>query len=302
MGIKYGHKIPSDAAAIYEDFLTCCTPVLGDTLLAVYATGSIAHGAYLPDRSDVDGLVILTEDWRERCDRTLLDSALNQLQKLHSEINLQLQFASIQYMLKHMPFVDMVDWQTYGVLVYGSDVRGELPPISHDLLRLDMLLCFMDRYAGVCESGRTLPYGWDPASDEPLYSRHPSMIALWVTQPARTLYTWETGAIASKAESVDWFAQQQPGPSCAWMHEALAWREAGFPDPERTVREWGPQIPALTTRFAAFLLERLSGATVRFDDLKLKRPLAEVMSDLCRIANTWLAGVPECQRYTPLSL
>lgn len=295
-------NIPSDAAMIYEDFLTYCAPVLGDTLLAVYATGSIAHGAYMPGRSDVDGLVILTEDWRDRCDRTLLDSALNRLQKLHSETNLQLQFASIQYMLKHMPFVDVVDWQTYGVLVHGTEVRGELPQISHEMLRLDMLLCFLDRYTGVCESGRILPYGWDAVSDGAIYSRHPSMLALWIIQPARIIYTWDTGAITSKGESVSWFKRRHPGPSSEWMQQVLAWREAGFPDTEQMVMGWGPQIPALTARLAAFLLDKLSGGTPRFDDLILERPLTQTLSGLSRIANEWLVSVPACQRYTPLSL
>jgi hypothetical protein len=285
--------LPREVKAVFDDFSRDYRPLLKEELLAVYATGSATQGDYVSGSSDIDGIAVLREGWRTRCDMSEVEAAWKRLEEAHRGTALQIQFLTTAQVRDTIPLVDIEAWHTSGCLLFGCDVRNDLPRPTLETLRLDMTLVFLGRYGS--PFGSTLPYNWDPVACLDTFLRHPSMITLWIVFPARVLCTWDCGRAASKTGAVRWYFDRYPGPASRWMQEALAWRAQGFPTKEQVVASWGPRIPGLTHCLSECLEAHLLGAPHGLDQAP-SGTLDEVMRRLAEMAAKWLDSVPALER------
>jgi hypothetical protein len=289
--------LPALARAVVEDFLDEFDVLLGDALTSLYVTGSAAYGGFESRASDVDGIAVLSADWQERCSIPDAERMVRVIQERHGGTPCQIQFRTFEQVRDTLPLVDLAAWHATGVLICGADVRDEVPVPTLEDLRLDMVLLFVGRYGGPL--GSTLPFSWEPAADLGTYLRHPTMLPLWISYPARFLHTWATGAVVGKQAAVEWYAVQWPGGAADWMHSALQWRGQGCPGDEREISNWAARIPAHTHRLAArmhALLRGPDGTPASLDDLCPEASMDETMRSLAAAAADALDAYPRLER------
>ncbi|MCK6578880.1 MAG: DUF4111 domain-containing protein [Anaerolineae bacterium] len=189
--------------------------ILGDHLVGIYLTGSLATGDFNAD-SDVDVLIVT--------EQTLSEAAFLALQVLHECLiasgepfaaEIEASYIPRAALRRHDPgdsyhpriergpaerltWVEHhTDWvvhrwvaREYGVIVTGPPPKTLIDPVSPEDLR-----------QGVSELIR---FWWEPMIDHPAQLEHLGYRAYAAVTMCRMIYTLHTGAVASKPAAVRW--------------------------------------------------------------------------------------------------
>jgi hypothetical protein len=217
---------------------------LGDRLVAAYALGSLVHGGFAPDVSDVDGLLVL-----DRVDGDAA-AAIEAVVARHRAARLSLfwgdwaTFGAPPETARLPPIVrrDLLD---FGVAVCGEAVPEGLPRPSDDELVVE---------TAEFAAARGVP---DPAALRGASRRDVTKMVLF---PVRFLATVHAGLAGSNAEAVEWYAGSG-GAHAPLAAAALRWRTAEIDDPDLLA-----DLPALYAE--AFAALRAHPAVP--DDLKAR--------------------------------
>ncbi len=118
-------KSPKDPKELLADFVSDCRQAFGDGVLSVVLYGSAAGDDYEPGRSDVNLLVVLSEQAIEELERAF--SLTARWRKRGVAVPLFLTEDYIRRSLDAFP-VEYLDLQRRHLLVYGKDVLKSLRP------------------------------------------------------------------------------------------------------------------------------------------------------------------------------
>lgn len=201
------------AVAVAGDF--------GAGLLGAYLIGSLAHGGFGPRYSDID-LLILTEGGLSPDEIERIRDAANALSATHAA-KLSIFWSDRACAVGRFPPLDRIDYLDHGVpLIERERILPERP--SRGEVRAYLAGSPYERWA---TTARTFAAAerLDPKDHKPYLRAH--------LYPARFLYSWITGGIASNDDAVEFLkTHAPPGLDIGPIEEALRLRRAGLdPDP-----------------------------------------------------------------------
>ncbi|OPY92186.1 MAG: hypothetical protein A4E73_01386 [Syntrophaceae bacterium PtaU1.Bin231] len=116
-------KKPDKPEEIFPEFREDFEGLFGSELVAIILYGSGAAGRYVPGRSDINFLVVLTETGMERIDRAV--DAVNRWRKRGVATPLFMTPAYVQDSLDSYP-IEFLNMKREHVLVCGQDVLADL--------------------------------------------------------------------------------------------------------------------------------------------------------------------------------
>ena len=123
-------KIPKRPEDIFEEIRGDYTALLGDDLLAIILYGSGARGEYVPKKSDINFLIVLTENGMEH-----LGNAINLVakwQKRRIPVPLFLTKTYIESSLDAFP-LEFFNIRSAYQVIHGEDILTDLPIKKEDL-------------------------------------------------------------------------------------------------------------------------------------------------------------------------
>lgn len=201
----------------------------GPRLIAAYALGSLVHGGFEIDVSDVDlGLVLDALD--RRVDKRVEAIKRRVAGRLSTPIagRLSVFWSTWDDLAKRtgrgrFPWVDQIDLMENGVCVSGPDGRvGVVLPSGEDMRRrlvVESAEFMLNNLASREHDEQVLV----PAR---LVARGRREMAKGVLFPVRFLYTLETGKVGSNASAVDHFLAGHGGALHELVRTAMQWRES----------------------------------------------------------------------------
>ena len=241
----------------------------GRRVVGAYVLGSLAHGGFAPEASDVDLALIL-----DRVDPDL-DTAMAEIragvrERLGTALasRLSLFWSSwAELALPHpqgrFPLVDRIDLVETGRCLQGEDRRVEVVlPVGEDrrhALVVEAAAFMLDKLA-VPAKDRLLA---DPAALVAMGTREVTKAVLF---PVRFLYTLRTGLADGNEPAVRWYVSQPDVAAASLAAAALLWRDRGLEPAtalELLQRELLPLYLELTSRYAQALASLDCGLLVK---------------------------------------
>ena len=210
-----------DVNAILHEVYTGARAILGDSFVGMYLYGSLTTATFDPDSSDIDFLVVTTEEIR--------GDKLDALIQMHARIAssdskwaIQLEGSYIpQDVLRRYdsrytqhPHIDRgagilavlqhdTDWvvqrhvlREHGITIAGPPIQTLIDPISPDDLHHALRLM--------------LDVWWKPMLNNPEPLQHAGYRSYAIMTMCRVLYTFEHGTVVPKGVATDW-AQEYLG-------------------------------------------------------------------------------------------
>ncbi|NOZ60560.1 MAG: nucleotidyltransferase domain-containing protein [Calditrichaeota bacterium] len=116
-------KIPKDPATISEPFAQNCKQIFGDDLISVILYGSAARGDYVYKKSDINFLIVLTDDGIQNLDRA--HPLIKKWAKRRVSTPLFLTKDYISSALDTFP-IEFLTMKQHHQLVFGEDVLEKL--------------------------------------------------------------------------------------------------------------------------------------------------------------------------------
>jgi predicted nucleotidyltransferase len=125
-------KIPMRPEEVFDELRSDYTALFGDDLIAIVLHGSGARGEYVPKKSDLNFLIVLSEDGIERLGDAIDVAA--KWEKRRTPVPLFLTKDYIESSLDTFP-LEFFNIQSAYQVIYGDDMIGNLE-IKKDNLRL----------------------------------------------------------------------------------------------------------------------------------------------------------------------
>jgi predicted nucleotidyltransferase len=212
---------------------------LGERLMGAYLIGSLAHGGFSHRYSDID-MALVTEGGLDT-------AALTTLRSLAAEENAALSqklsvfWADRHFITGRLPPLDRADYLDHAIAISERErVRPARPTL--DEIRVYLNGAPFSNWAGNANRFATM--------DALAPSDHKAFIRT-LLYPARLVYSWTTGRMASNDEAVAFTCERQPpGMNTDVLTQALAYRQAGAdPDALFAARAVLPDQVKSCTRF-----------------------------------------------------
>ncbi len=225
--------------AVLEDLLKRARKGLGDRFVGLYLYGSLAAGDFIPDRSDID-FVVVTEGSLPKARVTALRDMHESLWEDGSYWAQRLEGAYIPKveLRRHDPAYpprptvneghfylagEDADWvfhryvlREHETIVAGPSIRDRIDPIGPKELQ---------------EATRDLlEQWWRPMLADSKRLHDPGYAPYAVLSLCRALYTLEHGAIVSKTQAAKWALSTIDGSWHDLIRWALAWRNGRSSD------------------------------------------------------------------------
>ncbi|HGG57314.1 MAG TPA: hypothetical protein ENK31_05915 [Nannocystis exedens] len=159
----------------------------GDDLLAVYLLGSLAHGGYSADCSDIDVALFFRPGYE--ADLDALRASLRAVDGM-LESRLSIFWSTPGFIGGRFPALDRIDLLDHGVLIDGEAI-DDLPRPGREAIEAQLRAHATGYWASL-----TADFSGDRPADKEL--------ARCVLYPARLLYTWQSGEMASNDVAVQW--------------------------------------------------------------------------------------------------
>ncbi len=263
------HPLEGDGWRVLYAGLDAANARWGRRLVGAYVLGSLAHGGFAPEASDVDLALIL-----DRVD-PVIDRAMTEIrhevrERLDTALatRLSLFWSSwAELALPHprgrFPLVDRIDLVETGRCLQGNDRRTAVVlPLGEDRrqgLVVEAAAFMLDKLAVPAKDSLLAA----PAALVALGTREVTKAVLF---PVRFLYTLGTGKADGNAPAVHWYASQPGVAATSLAVAALAWRDRGLDRDQVLIllrRELVPLYLELTARYAQALTSMDFGALVR---------------------------------------
>jgi hypothetical protein len=194
---------------------------LGARLISVYAIGSLAHGGFAPEVSDIDIAVLV-----DRCDQSIPPLIAAVVTSTREELGPGLaDRLSIFYgdwesfgapaEAARMGAIDRLDLIEHGLLMHGVDRRTDdgVRPTRDEL---------------VAQTAAFLPTWEAQRRDlDDLIAAGARVLTKQVLFPVRFLYTHATGRAGANQDAVAWYCEHG-GPHAALVEAALDWRSGAI--------------------------------------------------------------------------
>lgn len=229
--MREGIQSEKAARKIVELVVGRAEHVFGKNLIGVFMIGSLAHGGFAAESSDIDIALLLHQvepgsatavaelsKWVAECDQSPLARRVS----IFWSDTAHLRDGKGQYM--RLGAVDRADLLRSGVCVWGDDIadRSTLPS------RAELVVEGAQFAAQMFDEAYVLR----PAAE--LIADGPRAASKYVLFPVRLLYTMDTGEIGLNHAAVAWYLKQG-GVSSTLVSAAFAWREDGFSDEKQAV-------------------------------------------------------------------
>jgi len=207
-----------------NEYLLALQAELGDKLLAVYLLGSLSTDSYLPDWSDVNGVIVVQGDLAEldaRVEATqqALLTAHTEWQAMFFTHCLSIDTLKNTSWKNHPPnwgLIDLTNLVEDGKLIWGKEIRNELERPNLEALRAYLIWELVKRLESSLHtpgaSRTSLPLRVPTSTEWDYYRQHPAQIIDWLIYPARILLAWDKGRIGSKTEAVNHYIEEYHGP------------------------------------------------------------------------------------------
>jgi hypothetical protein len=227
MGLTY-----DDGRAVLDAALDQARTALGRRLVGAFAVGSLAHGGFAPDVSDVDGVLIV-----DRADAAAAAAirAIAVDGPLGERLSLfwgdYATFAAPPPETARLPPIVRLDLLRFGIGLYGDPVPRTLATPSTDDLIAESAAFAADRLAAPI----------DPAA---LVAAGRRTLTKAVLFPVRFLATACAGLAGSNDEAVAWYLGERR-PASALAAAALAWRTQPVADPRAAEQLVARELPPL---------------------------------------------------------
>ena len=208
-------------------------------LIAVYAIGSLAHGGFIPEVSDVDVAFLITDplapdDAAGAAEVTAL-VARSSSTPLASRLSV---FWGSPESLRggagggRFPAYDRLDLLQAGRLLWGTDVRDGIPTPTHRELAIESASFALRMLASPTIIGsHTVNATALLRRPESLLDRGSRDMTKLVLFPVRFLYTCRTGRSCPTDQAIaDFLDGQGEGPEAHLVRAAHSWREHPFTD------------------------------------------------------------------------
>jgi len=200
---------------------------LGGELVSAYAIGSLAHGGFSANVSDVD-LALLTSGRRTvRLVSLVRAIAADVRLEVHDELASRLSIFHAPWLRladpppsSRFPAIDRQDLIRFGVLVHGEDLRDRYAtaPSEHEI-RVQAIDAALGRL-----TAKSLA---DQLSATPVTARQASKLVLW---PVRLQHVCETAVASGNRDAVEHYVDTPDASHVTLVGEALRWRERGSID------------------------------------------------------------------------
>jgi len=220
--------------------------VFGRRLLAAYALGSLAHGGFAPNVSDVDLGVVLEAPLQEG-DAASVEGVAARIREAPMPLAGRLSIfwgspASLrgEEASGRFPAIDRLDLLQNGWLLFGHDVRGRIPAPGRRTLDVETAQFALRRLATPEHMGRF-------ARPRRLLSSGLVELTKAILLPARLLYATATGEVATNEAAAGHYQARYGGRAAALVREGLRLRTEPLEDDERLARF----LPSLTELHAA---------------------------------------------------
>jgi hypothetical protein len=125
-------KANADPREVGYQVIADCEHLFGDDLISILLYGSAASGEYRPGSSDINIMIVLTEEGIDRLDRAF--EAVGKWRKSSAAIPLFITQGYLETSLDVFP-IEYLNFRTNHVLVYGKDILEGLV-IKPEFLRL----------------------------------------------------------------------------------------------------------------------------------------------------------------------
>jgi hypothetical protein len=246
--VEAGHYVEAVAAALEE--------VLREALVGIYVHGSLALGGFVPERSDVDMLVLTSRSLTNQ-EKQEVANRTSQASLPCPGLGLELSVVTVEGIRdpsKRVPFEVHVDTKS-GRTVDGAAHHGDSD------LALHFAVC---RAAGIALRGPhprqvfpEVPRSWllEGFAAELAWAEEHADWGNGFLNACRNWRYLEEGKIGSKLEGAAWASEQVTDPSA--IDQAAAWKGGLRPD---------PPSPEIARSFMALVRERLAGAVTASGD------------------------------------
>lgn len=194
-------------------------------LLGAYALGSLAHGGFSAQVSDVDVALVL-EDPLQSSDSATLEQLLQAIKASRRPLADRVSIfwgsprtlSGAQTGGRFEP-QDLLDLAQYGRLEFGKDLRSQVRLPTRRELVVSSGAFALQRLS----TPQVLAELRDPAR---LARADAKTLTKRVLFPARFLYTARTGEVGINQRAAQHFAASETGPAAELVRQALAWRTA----------------------------------------------------------------------------
>jgi len=221
--------IPAQVSALLQDLTEALPTLLGENLVGIYLYGSLTQGAFNPERSDVDCIVVtqreLTDTQFSQLDAWLDRAAVEDPWVARLQISLLIRdeiltttpTGNCLYQFGRLSRVgsdgNPIIWMNVlesGVVLLGPPADSFVPPITSDtfLAALAREVCYLRKE--IVENPNS---EW---RDDPKYRVHALMTL------CRILYSHTHGTVVSKPKAAEWALRALPDPWHQVINEALA--------------------------------------------------------------------------------
>ena len=125
-------KIPKDPNEIYKEIIDDYKDLFGDDLISIILYGSATGRDYRPGKSDINFMIVLSEEGIENLDRALKTVAKWQKRKVAVPLFLTLHY--VETSTDVFP-IEYLNFQRNHMLVYGDDILEDLS-FNPELIRI----------------------------------------------------------------------------------------------------------------------------------------------------------------------
>jgi len=218
------HAKSADGRRVIDAGVEAAGRQLGEGLVSAYAIGSLGHGGFSPDASDVDLALLTAELPPGRLDveaiaREVRETVPGPLAERLSIFHVAWSRFAAPPPESRFPAIDRRDLMQSGVLVSGEDLRAEFgaEPPNEEVLEHSVAAALVRYGPGALEAELAA------LTPEQIDARSTPKLVLW---PVRLLHTVDTAKAAGNDEAVAYY---RDGTDVAPEHlplveAALAWR------------------------------------------------------------------------------
>jgi hypothetical protein len=251
----------------------------GPSVVAAYAIGSLAHGGFAADVSDVD-LALVLDALDRRVDKRVEQIKRKVAASLGTSIagRLSVFWSTWDDLARRtgrgrFPWIDQLDLVESGVTVFGADGRARIVLPTGEDLRRRLLVESAEFMVKTLASPQHDEWLQVP---QRLVAQGRREMAKAVLFPVRFLYTLETGKAGANAAAVEHFLAGHGGAVHELVRVAMRWRDSGL-------ETSGLDVTLLAGALPPLYLEVV--ARYRAELVALGRP------DLEKALGKWLARI-----------
>ena len=125
-------KIPNNPKEIFEEIINDYKEVFGDGLKGIILYGSATGASYIPGKSDINFMILLSEEGIENLDRAFKTVSKWRKRKVATPL-----FLTTKYVARSLDVfpIEYLNFQANHVLVFGRDILKEIE-FNPDFVRL----------------------------------------------------------------------------------------------------------------------------------------------------------------------